>query len=70
MTTNDLFSKLYPNFRHCIESNTADGSFAGHVTLRVEDEHGNGSEASVRCQHNTGPEWNVKQLKSSNRKAS
>jgi len=70
MTANDLFNELYQNFRHCIEHATGDRSFAGRVTLRVEDEHGNGSEASVRCQHNTGPEWNVRQLQSLEQKAS
>lgn len=70
MTANDLFNELYSRFRHCIEQATADHSFAGQVTLRVEDQNGNGGEASVQCQHNGGPEWNVKQLKPLERKAS
>lgn len=69
MTANDLFNELYANFRHCIEHATEDRSFAGRVTLRVEDEHGSGSEASVRCQHNAGPKWSVGQLKALKRKA-
>lgn len=70
MTANDLFKEMYPNFRHCIENNTADGSFSGCVTLRVEDDDGYGSQASVRCQCNVAPEWSVTQLEPLEQKAS
>lgn len=69
MTADDLFNELYSNFRHCIEHATADGKFAGQVTLRVEDECGDGSEASVTCRP-AGPEWNVRRLKPLEQKAS
>jgi hypothetical protein len=57
MDIDKLFGDLYSTLSSEVDQLTGDRSFAGYVTLRIEDEdkQGAGWERSIRCQHNTGP---------------